>query len=237
MREDSVKLPVQSLCRALMAICFLLILAGSSQVAQARNMNGKLGFGYQRTMLGVQGLSVGYWMTQKLAIQMTAGLGFERFNINEDGSASEVWTTALLGAAGLKYVMYGTKFANLSVGALFDFGWTSKLLYSKQSSTTADDGTVSTQTSQGVDNNRMQWGVEIPLEIEFFFSDAFSINLATGLFFTISPKASSEDASAVAFRNTILEQSGLGAATEPDQIGIAIGAGGLFGHAGFKFYF
>jgi hypothetical protein len=232
-----VKLPEKTHFRVLTALCLLFILAGGSQNALARNMNGKLGFGYQRTMLGVQGFSVGYWMTQKLALQMTAGLGFERFDINDDGTASEVWTTALLGAAGLKYVMYGTKFANLSVGALFDFGWTNKLLYSKQSSSTANDGTVTTDTSQGVENNRMQWGVEIPLEIEFFFSDAFSINLATGMFFTISPKASSEDASSVAFRNVILEQTGLGAATEPDQIGIAIGAGGLFGHAGFKFYF
>lgn len=180
---------------------------------QAKNMNGKLGFGYQQTMLGVRGLSFSYWIAKKVSIDIVAGAGF----IIPDSGSNAV---TIVAAAGLRYVALGTKHCNLSIGALFDFGWASRFPYT-------DSADVS-QTARNV----TQWGVEIPVEVEYFFSDAFSISLATGATFTMLPKLSDK-----ASDEAILGQEGLGYSTGSKDMGIGIGVGSLFGHAGFKFYF
>ena len=123
--------------------------------------------------------------------------------------------------------------ANLSFGAMADLGWSNKLVYD---SGVFIDGKGNTTVVQSTSTNRIQWGVEFPMEVEFFFSDAFSINLAAGMFFTVVPSAPN-DFTAGASNASILEPTGLGEVNSPDEIGIAIGAGGLFGHAGMTFYF
>ncbi len=171
--------------------------------AQGKNMNGKFGFGFQRTMLDVAGFSFNYWTTPKLSLQVVVGTGFV-LNANNDNA------TTVLASGGLKYVLFSTKYANLSVGARADIAW------------------ASTVTSEGQpnSNNVTQWGVELPLEVEFFFSDSFAVNLATGATFTMVPS-----------EGALLTPAGLGAVAEPEYKGIGIGTGSLFGHAGFSFYF
>jgi hypothetical protein len=230
---------------AVVVLC-LFALAMTPRVVDAKNMHGKFGVGFQRTLLGVQGFSFAYWMTPKLAFLTTAGLGFDRANVNEartvaadDGTeatevvSSEAWSTKLLAAMGVKYVLYGTKYANLSLGAMADLGWSNKLVYDSGVVVDADGNS---QIVQATASNRIQWGVEFPMEVEFFFSDAFSINLAAGMFFTVVPSAPS-DVTGSGSSAAILEPTGLGEVNSPEDVGIAIGAGGLFGHAGMTFYF
>jgi hypothetical protein len=230
---------------AVIALCLLAIAMAPNPVA-AKNMHGKFGVGFQRTLLGVQGFSFTYWMTPKLAFLTTAGLGFNRANINrartitaDDGTEStevvpsESWRTRLLAAMGVKYVLYGTKYANLSFGALADLGWANRLIYDTEVLVDADGNS---QTIQATASNRIQWGIEFPMEIEFFFSDAFAINLAAGMFFTVVPAAPANFTGSSS-NSAILESTGLGAVNSPEGVGIAIGAGGLFGHAGMTFYF
>jgi hypothetical protein len=227
-------------------LVLLLSLSLCPWAAQAKNLHGKFGVGFQRSLLGVQGFSFTYWMTPKLAFLTTAGIGFDRATIHRqkevsgaDGTVtteiqeSESWSTRLLAAAGVKYVLYGTKYANLSFGALLDLGWANKLVYDAG---TVVDAMGNAQVVQATSSNRLQWGLELPMEVEFFFSDAFSINLAAGMFVTVVPDAPSNYTAGSA-NASILSPTGLGEVSEPGEVGIAIGGGGLFGQAGFTFYF
>lgn len=243
-----------SWCTATVAI--LMLLAGSP--AQAKNMHGKFGVGFQRTLLGVQGLTFGYWLTPKLAFQGTAGMGFEVYDIYlladklddagdpvvEKGlnvmtiGTDSTDTTTILGNMGLKYVIYATKFANLSVGAAVDLGWKSKLVYDVPAAQALDEATQALDeadvggTITRWQSSVLQWGLELPIEVEYFFSDALSINLAAGFTFTMVPELRQQ-----VKNKAILQQDGLGAVKESNYTGIGIGVGGLFGQAGFRFYF
>jgi len=180
--------------------------------AEAKNMHGKFGGGFQSTLLSARGLSFSYWTSPRLAISMLVGVGFV---------LGDTDTTTILGSGGLRYVVHDTRFANLSVGARVDFGWANKIPYS------GPDGKHAFTTTSAT-----QWGIELPVEVEYFLSDAFSVNLGTGVTFTMVPDLAEEDVNAA-----LLRQEGLGAATKNNETGIAIGAGALFGDAGFTFYF
>ncbi len=232
-----------TLLRTLPGIALLAAALFVSSPLSAKNMHGKFGVGYQRSLLGVNGFSIGYWMTPKVAFLTTLGAGFARQPLNRlveeaDGQTvertEETWNTHVLAGAGLKYVLYGTKFANFSVGALFALGYANKLVYDVSTAYTDVTGDEQWTTIQKTESNRLQWGVEMPLEVEFFFADAFSINLATGMFLTLVPEAPADYQGGEA---AILKPTGLGAVSGADEVGVAIGAGGLFGHAGFTFYF
>lgn len=196
------------------------LVASASLPAAAKNMHGKFGFGFQRTLLGVQGFDFTYWATPKLSAGLIAGLGFD---LDPDNDS----TTMLLGSVGFKYVLVGTRHANLSVGLLADLGWANRILYD---STDQDGKTTSRQVKSPT-----QWGIELPIEVEYFFSDAFSINLASGFTFTMVPDLPADAAPGA--EAAILHPEGLGAVSLAGSKGIALGAGSLFGHAGFSFYF
>lgn len=181
-----------------------LVSIGTSQ-AEAKNMNGKFGVGFQQTLLGVQGLSFAYWATPRLLTRVVIGAGFTLDKENSN-------TTNLETALGVKYVLVSTKYANLSVGARADLAWASSL---------SGEGDAT-----GGGSNVTQWGVEVPLEVEFWFSDSISVNLATGATFTMVPS-----------EGPLLTPSGIGGVSSPDYKGIGLGAGTLFGNAGFTFYF
>jgi len=190
--------------------------------AAAKNMHGKFGFGFQRTLLGVQGFSFDYWATPRLSAGLVAGLGF---GLDADDES----TTTLLGSVGFRYVLVGTRHANLSAGLVADLGWANRIRYTAPPANAGDPSTTSQMKSP------TQWGIELPIEVEYFFSDAFSINLATGFTFTMTPTFPSDappDTPAA-----ILHPEGLGAVSLSNSKGIALGAGSLFGHAGFSFYF
>ena len=128
------------------------------------------------------------------------GLNFlagSEFALDEDNDN----TTTLYASLGLRYVVYATKLANLDIGLRGILGWLSE-------------------------PSATQFGVELPIEVELFLSNSFSINLATGLTFTMVPD-----------NGPLFEAAGLGGVSEPNSKGVGIGAGGLFGHAGFTFYF
>ena len=196
-----------------------VLLAGSH--AQAKNMHGKFGTGYQRTLLGAQGLSFTYWGSPQLALCFQLGAGFVL-------DASNSTTTNLVAAGGVKYVFYGTKFANLSIGGKIDLGWATKLTVAVAPDTTGTDGAQPPGTREA--SNVTQWGLEVPLEVEYFLSDAFSFNLATGATFTVYPEGVARD-------SAFLGTEGLGSPGEAEFKGIGIGGGALFGHAGFTIYF
>jgi opacity protein-like surface antigen len=185
----------------------LLLMALLTANAEAKNMHGKFGAGYSQSLLGVRGLTFGYWSAPDLQLSLTVGAGFLLDDKNRN-------TTTILTSVGMKYVLVATKTANLSAGVRACLGWSSR------QETTAEESVVQ------VDTNVAQWGLEAPIEVEYCFSDAFSVFLATGVTFTMVPEG-----------GPLLSPEGLGAVDQVDHKGVGIGVGGLFGSAGFAFYF
>ncbi len=222
--------------RVFWMVAGLLLVLGAAGPAQAKNMHGKFGFGFQRTLLGAQGFSFNYWATPRLSAGVLAGLGF---SLDADDDSS----TTLLGSIGFKYVLVSTRYANLSAGLAADLGWANRIRYhaldDSGNPAYEDVKDASGKTSQVAVIHQVksptQWGIVLPIEVEYFFSDAFSINLATGFSFTMTPDLP-DDAPADT-QAAILRQDGLGTVSLANQKGIALGAGSLFGHAGFSFYF
>lgn len=223
--------------RISLATAVFALTALSAFPASPKNMHGKFGFGLQRTLLGVEGINLNYWASPKLAVSFVLGTGFV-LNADNDN------TSTVHGSGGFKYVVYGTKFANLTVGVKADVAWASKMEALVEDSNTsagdaapADDepaGGAGDETEDSYVNasNVTQWGVELPLEVEFFMSDSFSFNLAVGATFTMVPERPGDFPENL----VLLKSSGLGGVERENHKGIDVG-GALFGHMGFLFYF
>ncbi len=197
--------------RLSLAVAVFALVAFSASTASSKNMHGKFGFGLQRTLLGVEGINLNYWASPKLAVSFVVGTGFVLDADNNN-------TSSVQGSGGFKYVVYATKFANLTVGMKADVAWASKV-----------EDVENTDVSA---SNVTQWGAELPLEVEFFMSDSFSFNLAAGATFTVVPERPDKFADSL----VLLKSSGLGGVEQEKHKGIDVG-GALFGHMGFLFYF
>lgn len=108
--------------------------------------------------------------------------------------------TFLFGLGGI-YNFAKSEHANLGVGLNIDLGY-------------ANSG-----------DSSFQFNVAIPLRAEYFFSDAFAVNVSTGLTVAIIPK-----------KGQVLKKAENNAA-DPKDLGFRVGAGTLFGNAGFTYYF
>lgn len=165
--------------------------------ASAKDTDGKFGLGYDKTMGGVSGLKAIYWIGD-IGIQGILGVDF----VKPDAGDSKM---AFLFGLGAIYNFAKSEHANLGVGLNVDLGFGNKGYMGGDSS--------------------FQFNIAIPLRAEYFFSDAFAINLATGLTVAIIPK-----------KGQVLKDAQTGAANAKDM-GIRFGSGNLFGAAGFTYYF
>jgi hypothetical protein len=185
------------------------LLLGASG-ALAKNMQGKAGLGFQQTMPGARGLSLAYWTSDQMAVQLLLGA---EFLVAQGGNSSNRLHYGL----GFKYVLVATRFANLSIGARISGAFASEQTFDGQDAS----GTPTSVTA----SNLIHLAAEIPFEIEYFFSDAFALNLAFGFMATRVPD-----------QGALLQPTGLGATSSGGSTGIGIGSGGLLGAAGFTFY-
>lgn len=174
-----------------------LLLATS---AQAKDLGGKFGLGYEATLGGAQGLSIAYWVTHALAIDALLGFQF----VSPDQGDSKM---ALDFAIGARYNFARAKDVNLGIGLKVDLAFLNK-------------------AAAGGADSVFHANIELPLIVEYFFSEHFSINLATGITVEIVPE-----------KGKALTPMGTRIATGGKDFGFAVFNGGLFGSAGFKFYF
>ena len=191
----------------------------STSPAQAKDMNGKFGVGFIQTLGGVSGLSMRYWVSRRVGIELDLGVSYTQRSVGG--------TTEILVAAGVFYALVQHRFANLLVGIRADVGLLANPMRT-HNSVVAGTAVNSEQgsTTAEVDSAPAQFNFELPLIVEYFFSDSFSVNLAVGIVLVIVPDG-----------GQILDTDGLGKVYEGDEIGLGIGAGGLLGSAGFTFYF
>ncbi len=135
-------------------------------------------------------------------------------------------STDVLFATGIFYSPVQHRYANLMIGLRADVGIRSTPI-SGQSVRVGDAIDTQTQSDTSeVDSTPLQINIELPVIVEYFFSDSFAINLAVGLVLVLAPSD-----------GLILETTGPGAVVQAGDIGFGIGAGGLLGAAGFTFYF
>jgi hypothetical protein len=165
--------------------------------ASAKDTDGKFGLGYDQSLGGVSGLTARYWVGD-FGIQGTLGVDF----VKPDSGDSKM--AFLFGLAGI-YNFAKSENANLGVGLYIDLGFANKAM-------------------TGGEDSSFQFNFAIPLRGEYFFSDHFAVNLATGLTIAIIPK-----------KGRVLDANN--SASSPKDFGVKFGAGGLFGSAGFTYYF
>ncbi len=165
--------------------------------ASAKDTDGKFGLGYDQSLGGVSGLTARYWIGD-IGIQGILGVDF----VKPDAGDSKM---AFLFGLGAIYNFAKSEHANLGVGLNIDLGYANK-------------GYMKGDAS-------FQFNVAIPLRFEYFFSDAFAINLATGLTVAIIPE-----------KGRVLGDA-QNIASDKKDLGFRFGAGSLFGNAGFTYYF
>jgi len=183
-------------------------------------MNGKFGVGMSQTLGGVTGTSFRYWVTRSVGIETTLGVSL----LDRDGIRS---STTLTGSLGLFYAFVQKRTANLSIGVRADFGFRTAPSDQGQSVKVGNavDSETESLTFEATDTT-LQINAEVPLMVEYFFSDSFSVNAAFGFVVVIIPD-----------EGRVLNTSGTGSAENAGEIGFGVGAGGLFGTAGFTYYF
>ncbi len=186
---------------AILVVTVMVLAAGS---VSAKDMRGKFGVGYEQTLGGVSGLSLAYWVTNALGIDVVFGLGA----VVPDRGDSRIGFDLALRAI---YNIARAKDVNLGLGIEANMGFLNKA------------------ASSGTDAS-FQFNLAIPVMVEYFFSEHFAINLAMGLTFEIVP----EKGKALDVHPAVTR---VGTNATKD-FGLHIfNGGGLFGSAGFKFYF
>jgi hypothetical protein len=196
-----------------------LSLAVMAPPAAAKDMNGKFGLGFTQTLGGVSAMSFRYWVTRDVALELDFGLSF----LDSSGVRT---STEFLGAFGVMYALVQHRTANLMIGLRGDIGFRSQPPTSGSVNVSSAANTQSESAIAETDTSLVQFNLEIPLIVEYFFSDSFSINLAVGIVLIFVPEG-----------GTILDSTGLGVIDADTDFAVGVGTGGLLGSAGFTFYF
>jgi hypothetical protein len=191
-----------------------------TNTATAKDMNGKFGVGYTQTIGGVGGFAFRYWATQNIGIELDFGLSF----VNSDGDRS---TTEFVAAVGLFYALVQHRSTNLLIGIRGDVGFRSQPAESTPVLVADGVDNQSSSTTTEASSGILQFNLEFPLMVEYFFTDTFAINLTVGIVLIFVPDGGA----------TVLNTLGPGTVAATDTFGVGIGAGGLLGSAGFTFYF
>ena len=224
--------------RTALKTTFLLFVFFTHDALLARDMSGKFGVGYQQSLGGVSGISARYWIGD-FALIGTVGLDLVKL------ASGDTAVGLGFGVGGI-YAFSVSENANLCVGVIADMGYRNKSANRRtQQECTfkcpqgVSDPTQCTlvcqETEASTEKSVFQVNVEVPLVVEYFFTDSFSFHLATGIVVTIVPeKGRALDSEIVRNGATGVGASGSSGGKE---VGVHIGSGGVLGTAGFTYYF
>lgn len=192
----------------LVAAVLGLLVALAWPGAQAKTLNGRLGLGLEQSLGGVSGLTVRYWPGRDLGLLATVGATV----VTDEPGDTESLGTSVGASLGFVYNVSSSLHGNLGLGARVALGY--------QSARTAD-GKGGTQQTEV-----LQLGLEIPLVIEYFLSDSFSVSVATGLLVLIVPD-----------EGAVLVPEGHGSASPAGATVLGLGSGSITGSLGAVYYF
>jgi len=169
----------------------------------AKDMGGKFGVGVDQTLGGVTGLELKYFIGDfAVSLEPQFAVWAPKHGDNQFG---------LNIALGGVYYFARSDQANLGFGAKVDMGYLNK-------------------AANGGGDSTFQANIELPLVMEYYFSDHFAFHVSTGLLFAIVP----EKGAAL----SVPEQNGgLVSKGSAQGFGFSFGGGSLISSAGFTFYF
>lgn len=195
--------------RRYIASAVLLGLIALSPQAQAKDMEGRLGIGMEQSLGGVSGLTVRFWPTQELGINLTAGFRLFFGDVSTGGD----FGTSVATSVGVVYNFSQALHANLGIGLRVGVGYNSE--------------TMNAALNPGSTGSVLQLLVEGPLLVmEFFLSDRFSISASTGVLFNW-----------VSADGVAITTPGQEDLEKPDSLVIDFGGGGLSATVGLVYYF
>ena len=189
----------------------------SPKAASAKDMNGKFGFGAIQTFGGVSGLSLRYFVLRSVSLEVDAAVSFASLG---DGQTA----TAFVGGAAVFYTLAQSRTTNLLIGLRGDFGVRSEPSDAPETPLLDAVNRKSTPESANFAGSLFQFNLEIPIVIEHFFSDSFSINISTGVLMVFVPE-----------QGAFLESRGV--AYEDASFILALGSGGFIGSLGATYWF
>jgi hypothetical protein len=158
--------------KAMLALAACVMLVAVAPASEAKDLKGRLGIGLEQSLGGVSGFTVRYWPAQAFGLSVTVGaqlISFTEVATAEDKLASTIKTSF-----GFTYNMSRSNFANLGIGARLAIGFRSEA--ASQLDNLADEVAA------------LQFSLEIPLTVEFFFSDNFSLSVGMGFVLAFIPE-------------------------------------------------
>lgn len=195
--------------RFAVALAPLLVVHAPVSSASAKDLNGRLGVGLEETLGGATGLAVRYFFSEGVGITSTLGVDITLVD-GEDGESDVA--TGFVGSVGIAVHFARSLHAHLGFGVRATFG------YRSLAAAQLIDPTV-TSTDLHV-------ALELPLILEFFLSDHFSVGASTGFILNFVPDSGGT-----------LATSGAGGTKAPGAIGIGIGAGSIGATLSVLYYF
>jgi len=179
-------------------------------------MRGKLGIGAISSLSGAEGMSLRYWASRDFGVELLTGISvLDR----------ETGTTRVAFAGGIQglYVLREIGRANLNVGVRVTLGYLNEVIAEVAPGTRPSTAPAPTLEETAV----LHFATEIPLTLEYHFADAFSIQMSTGIVVSFVPE-----------QGPVLPGAPLLWGGDHEQgIAFGLGSGGLFGTAGFTYYF
>lgn len=195
--------------RLAVGLAALLAVAASAPDADAKDLSGRLGVGLEETIGGASGFAVRYFFSEGVGVTSTLGVDI---TLVDGGDGQSQVATGFLGSFGIAVHFARSLHAHLGFGVRATFGYRSL-----QAAQLIDPSATSTD---------IQIALELPLLLEFFLSDHFSVGASTGFILNFVPKSGST-----------LPTSGSGGTRTPGAIGIGVGAGSIGATLAILYYF
>jgi hypothetical protein len=177
----------------------------------ARPMEGRLGVGLEQSLAGASGLGLRYFSSDTLAVAVTLGLDLAIGDDPERPGERSV-AAGLATSLGVLWQLARSDHAHLGLGARLALGY--RTLDARQlvdPAATASD---------------LDLALELPLALEFWLSDHFSVTCATGLLLHLVPDSGAQ-----------LDGAGAGSNAPAGGVGVGLGAGAITATLGAFYYF
>jgi hypothetical protein len=183
----------------------------SSTSSAARPMAGRLGVGLEQTLAGAAGLGLRYFTEDTLAIAVTLGLDLAVADSPEDPARTDV-AVGLSTSLGALWQVARSDHAHLALGARLALGYRTldaRLLVDPEATA-----------------SELDLALELPLSLEVWLSDHFSLTCATGVLIHLVPDSGAQ-----------LDGGGAGSHAPPGGVGVGFGAGSITATLGAFYYF
>lgn len=176
----------------------------AAPAAHARDMDGRFGVGLEQNLAGATGLAFRYFTSDTVALLATLGVDMAIV----DGNVS----AGVVGSAGFALHIARGQHAHLWTGLRGTLAYRS-----------LDAFQIIDPTATSSD---LHFALEVPLGLEIWLADNFSVGAMTGILFNVVPSSGAQ-----------LHGDGAGTSAPAGAIGIGIGAGSVSATLSVLYYF